>query len=524
MALARTYAAVVIGVRAHVVEVEAHLAAGLPGLSIIGRPDATLNESRDRVRAAIVNSGLRWPNTRITVGLSPAWLPKKGSGLDIAIALAILAADGQIPTDSIARSVGFGELGLDGRIRPVAGALAAALAVRRGLGVSQLSGQIISGLDDGSQLGLVPDIEVVAAVNLRALAARLKGEQEPDLDELTPLVQIGITEDLGEQIKNKAMDLCDVKGQELAKFALEIAATGGHHIAFLGRAGVGKTLLAERLPGLLPDLDDDQALDVTSIHQLSGWTGSGLVRRPPWCAPHHTASRPAMVGGGSDDRPTIGMVSLAHRGVLFMDEAAEFEPATVDALREPLESGSVSIARAGFHVTYPARFQLILASNPCPCGNALDTHKGARCECTPHQRRRYLGRLSGPLLDRVDLRVVLTRPTLSELQGLHGQSASTAQVAARVAVARERAAHRLVDTPWASIAAVPTEQLLARWPLATASRRELDLACSRDSVRGRDRVVRVAWSIADLAGHGSPKPADVLAALDLRASTQEWAA
>ncbi|MEI6621863.1 MAG: YifB family Mg chelatase-like AAA ATPase [Actinomycetes bacterium] len=523
MALARTYAAVVIGVRAHLVEVEASMAAGLPGLVIIGRPDATLNESRDRVRAAIINSGLRWPNTRITVGLSPAWLPKKGSSLDIAIALAILAADGQIPADLISRAVGFGELGLDGRIRPVAGALSAALAVREGLG-ENLTGQMISGPDDAGQLAVVPGIETISAVTLRALAARLRGEQEPDLDQISPVVRVGPAPGHGPAQRGADLDLRDVKGQSLAKFAVEVAAAGGHHLALLGRAGVGKTLLAERLPGLLPDLDDDASLDVTSIHQLSGWSGAGLVTRPPWCAPHHTASRPAMVGGGTDDRPTIGMVSLAHRGVLFLDEAAEFDPTTLDALREPLESGAVSIARAGFRVVYPARFQLVLASNPCPCGNAMDAHRGAVCSCTPHQRRRYLGRLSGPLLDRIDVRVVLTRPTLSELQGMRSVGDSSVDVAARVALARERAAHRLRGTQWDCLAQVPPVQLLSLWSLPADSVRELDGACSRDTVRGRDRVVRVAWSIADLAGHGAPSPADVRAALELRSSHQEWAA
>lgn len=523
MSLARTYAAVVLGVRAHLVEVEAHLTTGLPGLSIVGLPDASLNEARDRVRAAIVNSGLKWPNSRITVGLSPAWLPKRGSGLDVAIALAILAADAQIPAETVCGSVALGELGLDGRIRPVAGALAAAVAVRRSLDESKLSGHFICGLDDGEQLREVPGLEVLSLVSLRALVARFRGEQEPGLDDISALVQLSASSP-HPPLDDRALDLQDVKGQLPAKFALEIAAAGGHHLALLGRAGVGKTLLAERLIGLLPDLSDEHALDVTSIHQLSGWRGTSLIRRPPWCAPHHTASRVAMIGGGSDDRPTIGMVSLAHRGVLFMDEAAEFEPSTGDALREPLESGEVSIARAGFRMTYPAQFQLVIASNPCPCGNALDSHRGAVCRCTPNQRRRYLSRLSGPLLDRIDLRVVLTRPTLSELQGIRGTGDSTAQVAARVLAARERAGRRLAGTPWSSLMEVPTEQLLSRWPLSADGQHQLDLSCGRDSARGRDRLVRIAWTIADVAGHAMPTPDDVRAAFELRVAQQEWAA
>ncbi|NQU36660.1 MAG: ATP-binding protein, partial [Actinobacteria bacterium] len=297
--------------------------------------------------------------------------------------------------------------------------------------------------------------------------------------------------------------------------------------ALLGRAGVGKTLLAERLPGLLPDLRDEPALEVTAIHQLTGKfalpAGAGLIRRPPWFAPHHTASRVAMVGGGTDDRPSIGMVSLAHRGVLFLDEAAEFEPAVTDALREPLESGSVSIARAGFHLTFPARFQLVVATNPCPCGNALDTHRGAVCRCTPSQRRRYLARLSGPLLDRVDVRVVLRRPTLAAMASTESAESSEV-IAERVANARALIRARLADTDWATMIEVPSEELLKRWPLPVDTCRELDLACRSDSLRGRDRVLRVAWTLAALADRSEPRPAEIAIAVRMRASQSEWAA
>jgi magnesium chelatase family protein len=319
--------------------------------------------------------------------------------------------------------------------------------------------------------------------------------------------------------------LAGVRGQDEAKFGLEVAAAGRHHIAFLGRAGVGKTLLAERLPSLLPDLSDEPAIEVTAIHQLTGKfalpTGGGLIRRPPWFAPHHTASRVAMVGGGTADRPSIGMVSLAHHGVLFLDEAAEFEPAVTDALREPLESGSVSVARAGFHLTFPARFQLVVATNPCPCGNALDTHRGAVCRCTPAQRRRYLSRLSGPLLDRVDLRVVLRRPTLAAMASTQGGESSST-IAKRVENARAVIEAQLAGTGWSSMIEVPSEELLKRWPLSVEARRELDLACRNDSLRGRDRVVRVAWTVAALADRRAPAVADIATAM--RASEQEWAA
>ena len=523
MGLGKTFSAVVVGVRAHLIEVEAHLSAGLPGLSLVGLPDPALNEARDRVRAAVVNSGLNWPNCRMTVSLSPAWLPKRGSGLDVSIAVAILAADGQIPAHDAAKIVALGELGLDGRIRPAIGALATALALRRATGV--VPEVVVAGPVDCLSLRSVPGLEVVEASTLRSLVARLRGEQSDDETDVD-LGAVQLVSDVG-AVDVVEKDIADVRGQPGAKRALEIAAAGGHHVALLGRAGVGKTLIAERLPSLLPDLGDEQALEVTSIHQLTGKGASiadgGLIRRPPWFAPHHTASRAAMVGGGSDNRPAIGMVSLAHHGVLFLDEAAEFEPGVLDALREPLESGAVTIARAGFQLNFPARFQLVLATNPCPCGNALDTHRGALCRCTPTARRRYLGRLSGPLLDRVDVRVVLRKPSLASLSADVAQESST-EIAARVAQARLCIRERLRDTPWDLMVSVPSEELLALWPLSREARRTLDAACRADSLRGRDRVVRVSWTVAALNGRSEPSTDDVDEAVALRASEQEWAA
>jgi len=534
MSFGRTRSAVIVGVNAQLVEVEAHLASGLPGLSLVGLPDTAMAEARVRVRAAIVNSGLRWPDLRITVGLSPAWLPKRGPGLDVAIALAVLAADGQVPREDIERALVIGELGLNGRIKPVAGSLAAALAFRAANRGHARTAVMMTGRLDASQAELVPDVEVIAAPSLRALVARLRGEQEPDED-------MGTSDDDAFDTRpgrhgalmaspiQPAPDLVDVKGQDLAKTALEVAAVGGHHIALFGRAGVGKTLLAQRLRGLLPELDEAHALEVTSIHQLAG-VNSGLgsagevARRPPWFAPHHTCTRAAMVGGGSADKPTIGAVSLSHRGVLFLDEAAEFEPSVLDALREPLESGEVCIARAGFRLSLPARFQLVIASNPCPCGNALDSHRGALCRCTPTQRRKYLGRLSGPLLDRFDIRLVLARPTLAELNGLSGTSETSDVVAARVERGRVKAAARLAGSPWSSIADVPAEQLRTQWPLPVNAARLIDAVGVRQSARGRDRTIRLAWSLADLSDHELPTTSDVDKAIELRSQEQEWAA
>lgn len=523
MTLARTNAAVVVGVNPYLVEVEVHLSSGLPGMSLVGLPDTALNESRDRVRAAVINSGLRWPQGKITVGLSPASLPKRGPGLDVAIALGVLAADDQIDQSAIGGLLAMGELGLEGQIRPVAGALSAALALRRN--ERKLNGVIVCGLDDEVILSAVPGLEVKGFATLRGLVARLRGEQEyeePARFALEP-PEFAVT------VEDPPKDFKHVRGQQQAKFALEVAAAGGHHVALMGRPGVGKTLLAERFTGLRPDLDDDHALEVTAIHQLAGKSspGAGLIRRPPYAAPHHTASRAAMVGGGREDRPTIGLVSLAHRGVLFLDEAAEFEPGSLDALREPLESGMVTIARAGFHVVNPAQFQLILATNPCPCGNAMDTHRGSVCRCTPNQRRRYLGRISGPLLDRVDVRIVLERPSLAAMSEA-SEPESSEVIARRVGHAHELLVKSAVvlelADPNLGLRVVPSRRLLDRWPLLPQDRRQLELACGPDSLRGRDRTVRLAWTIAALNDRDRPNSADVEAAVHLRASDQQWAA
>ncbi len=535
MGLARVQSAVVVGVRAHVISVEVHTARGLPGLILVGLPDAAVNESRDRVRAAIINSGLRWPDMRITVGLSPAWLPKRGPGLDLAIALAILAADGQVPESPLSQVLALGELGLDGSIKPVAGALAAALAVRGDATV-----RIVTGAHDAAQVRLIPGLHVVGVASLLSAVARMRGEGSELGEESDEPIEAGPAGATAESAHRPGVDdrfglahnrpgegvsrdLSEIKGQQLGKRALEVAAAGGHNLALLGRAGVGKTMLAERLIELLPDLDEQAALEVTAIHQLAGRSIARLLTRPPYCAPHHTSSRAAMVGGGSDLRPTIGMVSLAHCGVIFLDEAAEFEPNVLDALREPVDVGAITVARAGFQVTLPASVQLVLATNPCPCGNALEASRTRPCRCTPGQRRRYLGRLSGPLMDRVDLRVVLSRPTLAQLRDGETNSESTATVAARVAAARAAATARRsflsAGRPRSTGCAGATDALLSG-PV----RLRLDRACANESLRGRDRVAKVAWTLADLAGRASPSLTDIDEAITLRIVDESWAA
>lgn len=515
---ARTRGVVVLGVEGHVVDVEVHISSGLVGTTIVGLPDTAVGESRDRARAAVQNSGCRWPDMKITVGLSPASLHKRGPMLDLAIALAVLAADGQIPHDALRELVCVGELALDGRLRPLTGTVVAALgAVRAG------HTRLVVPRANVAEASLVPALDVTGVSCLAEMVACLRGESwsEPEGDDPEPAGATTGPLHLLEAVDLTA-DLADVRGQAAARHAIEVAAAGGHHMAMLGPPGVGKTMLAERMVGLLPPLDDHAALEVTAIHSVAGRlaTGVGLVAKPPFESPHHTATFVAMVGGGGS-APRVGLVSLAHRGVLFLDEAPEFTGRVLDALRQPLESGRIHIARAGYSLSFPARFQLIVAANPCPCGHA---GTAATCRCTPAQRSRYLQRLSGPLLDRVDIRIELAQPSRADL--LVDEPESTAIVAPRVHAARERAASRLRGTPWRVNAEVPGQVLRQQWPLTSDASAVLGRALDAQvlSARGADRVVRLAWTLADLAQHDAPTAADVFTALGLRDAAGAWAA
>lgn len=501
MGLARCNSVVLSGVEGLVVEIEAYLSQGLPGMNIVGLADTAVGEARDRVRAAISNSNLPWPGERkITVGLSPASQHKRGSALDLGIALAIMSANQIVP--ELPNAIVLGELALDGKVRPTPGVLVAALSAYKA-GFTK----ILVPHTQISEAKLVPGIEVIGVSCLRDALAHAKGEdfELPDLpsienDEFNP---------------EPVLDISDVRGQPLARRALEIAAAGGHHLAMMGSPGVGKTMLAQRLPGLLPKLDDELAVTVTAIHSAAGKLkpGQGLIRTAPFEAPHHTATTAALIGGGSNFA-RVGMVTLAHGGVLCIDEAAEFNRSVLDAMRQPLESGQVSIARAGFNTVLPARFQLVLASNPCPCGKFVGT--GSECSCAPNVRRRYLARLSGPLLDRIDVRVTLDRPTLADLDPMVGEVEDSKTVATRVLEARARAAKRYESTPWRLNAHIPGPQLRRHFPLSTEARTLLLKSGRNFSARGADRTIRIAWTIADLAGHVSPTLDDVEQALIFR--------
>jgi len=506
MSIGRTRAVALIGLRGVIVEVEADIASGLPKFALVGMPDRALVEAADRVRSGIVNSGFAMPNQRVTVSLSPASLPKSGSGFDLAVAMAALAASGVVSGDAVASVVHIGELALDGRLRPTAGVLPAVLAAAQ-------SGAraVIVPHANRTEAALVEGIEVISAVSLAHVVAWHGTDCElPEVDPIE-LADAGKSEIAG------LLDLNEVVGQSDAVEALVVAAAGGHHMFMLGPPGAGKTMLASRLPGILPDLTTEQALEVACSRSLTpGEQVFELSVRPPFEAPHHSATIAALVGGGSGViRP--GAVARASHGVLFLDEAPEFHRATLDALRQPLESGTIVIARAAMSASFPARFQLILAANPCPCGRF--GLPGNECACPSLSRRRYLERLSGPLRDRIDMTIRLPRVSPAQCTASGAASVSSAEAKSRVVAARARAGERWHSHGWQTNSTVPGSILRGgRWRLDAAQTRELDRAVNlgRLSMRGYDRVLRLAWTLADLDSQPRPTGEHIGRALQLR--------
>lgn len=506
MSLARVQAISVVGVDTHVVDVEVDVSNGLPYFAIVGLPDAALDEAKNRVRAALTNSGLGFPMSRIVANLSPATLRKTGSGFDLAIAVGLLVAQGVIDGAAVSGVVFIGELSLDGRLRPTPGVLPAVLGARA-VGLRR----VVVPVANGKEAQLVDGTSVFAAVCLAEVAARFGVVVTvPQCEPLLP-------PEIPPQVDADA-DLADVVGQPEAVRALIAAAAGRHHMLAIGPPGAGKSLLASRLPGILPDLSVDDALEVTAMRSLvAAGSITQLARRPPLEAPHHSATIPSIVGGGSGQiRP--GAASLASGGVLFMDEAAEFPRFVLDSLRQSLESGEIVIHRAHGSARFPARFQLVMASNPCPCG--MDGVVGADCTCTPMLRRRYLSRLSGPLLDRVDIQLRVSRVSAAVLIGPSDGSDAMSSATARALVeqARGAAAERLAGTGWHVNAEVSGAYLRGELRLPPAARSALDSALERGalSMRGYDRVLRLAWTVCDIAGHTVPRREDVGEALFLR--------
>lgn len=503
-----------MGLEARSVLVEAVLLGNLPNVTIVGLGDTAVSEARERLRASFSRIGISMPNQRLTVNLSPADMVKSGTGFDLAIAVATLGAMGYRGFSD--ETVIIGELGLDGAVRAVRGVVPCALAAVK-LGYRR----IVVPAANEAEAHLVSDLQVVPVRHIAQVAALLG---VPGVDFTAGEADIVPEYPAGGQLAGAGAaqfampeELADVYGQEEAIWALEVAAAGGHHVQFVGAPGIGKSMLAQRFPAILPDLAEQEAVEVAAIRSLGGLRVSELPKRRPFAAPHHTATTPALVGGGNGI-PQPGAITYAHRGVLFCDELPEFSPHAIQALRQPMETGWVDLHRARAHIRYPAKFQLIAAANPCRCGHALDG-SGA-CVCTPKERQIYRSKLGGPIRDRFDIRIVLRRPSKAALA--MGGQISTAQARSQVLAASARSQARIAaDSALAKVpnnAGLPGRWLRAHTKFSAAMENALDQQLTRGalSLRGFDRILRVAWSVADLNAHATPTDDDMAMAFTLR--------
>lgn len=505
MAIGSALSVGLIGLKAFIIQIQAFVSPGLPYFSIIGLPDTSLSEARERVKSACQASGAKWPETRVTVNLSPASMPKRGSSHDLAIAASVLSASGTIPHDCLNDTVMLGEVNLDGTVLPVNGLLPILLHAR-----DQGVCKVIVPHANLDEAALVPDVNAIGVRHVGELIELMGGTAKYEIADL--IRDVNPNDDTMSTCPPPG-DMNEVMGQETAKWALEVAAAGGHHLMMTGPPGTGKTMLASRIPGVMSPLSESEQLEVASIRSLCGTLPSyGISDIPPFEAPHHTASTASLVGGGAG-LAQPGAITRAHRGILFMDEAPEFSARTLQTLREPLESGYVAISRAKGTTYYPARFQLIMAANPCPCGYAYGN--GERCTCKEKDRIKYFSRLSGPILDRIDIQIEV--PPVERINpGMSPSGESSHAIRLRVIVARQTAQERFREFGW-----VCNAQATGTWLRANTSTKAIELvnhalASERLSLRGADRAMRLAWTLADLSGKTSPGPEEMMQGISMR--------